>query len=139
MDPSVESAAWFVISEALTNAIKHSEAELITVRIRTGDRLTVQVSDNGVGMAGPTTGHGVTGMRDRVATLGGELTFGAGPGGGTVVDFWIPLPAAEPAAGEPADLVLVDQAVVDQAVEDQAVPHQEEVDPPAVVRASGAL
>ena len=134
MDPSVESAAWFVISEALTNAIKHSEAELITVRIRTGDRLTVQVSDNGVGMAGPTTGHGVTGMRDRVATLGGELTFGAGPGGGTVVDFWIPLPAAEPAAGEPADLVLVDQAVVDQAVVDQ-----EEVDPPAVVRASGAL
>ena len=78
MDPSVESAAWFVISEALTNAIKHSEAELITVRIRTGDRLTVQVSDDGVGMAGPTTGHGVTGMRDRVATLGGELTFGAG-------------------------------------------------------------
>ena len=43
LDPSVESAAWFVISEALTNAIKHSEAELITVRIRTGDRLTVQV------------------------------------------------------------------------------------------------
>ena len=49
-----------------SNAIKHSEAELITVRIRTGDRLTVQVSDDGVGMTGSATGHGMTGMRDRV-------------------------------------------------------------------------
>ena len=78
MDASVESAAWFVISEAVTNAIKHSEAELITVRIRTGDRLTMQVSDDGVGMTGSATGHGMTGMRDRVADARRRAEFRSG-------------------------------------------------------------
>ncbi|MET0863043.1 MAG: histidine kinase, partial [Nakamurella sp.] len=50
-EPTVESAAWFVISEALTNALKHAYADRVSVRIRADERLRVEVSDDGVGIA----------------------------------------------------------------------------------------
>ena len=94
-EPSVESAAWFVISEAITNAIKHAQATTITVRVRTGRRLTVEVTDDGIGIPAAATGHGITGMSDRVSALDGTFSVTAVDGGGTALSFSFPLAAPD--------------------------------------------
>ena len=82
----VESAAYFVVAEALTNAAKHSHARAIEVTIRdVGGWLQVAVSDDGIGGAEPGRGSGIVGLRDRVAALGGRLSVEGPPGGGTRV------------------------------------------------------
>jgi signal transduction histidine kinase len=88
---SVEAAAYFVVAEALTNVAKHARATtaIVTVR-RTGDRLTVQVQDNGVGGAAVAGGSGLAGLRDRVRTLDGELHLLSPEGGPTVLMVEIP-------------------------------------------------
>jgi signal transduction histidine kinase len=103
-EPSIESAAWFVISEALTNTIKHAHAEHVTVRIRSGARLLVDVIDDGVGIGDQPGGHGVTGMSDRVAALDGILQIGTSPDGGTALSFSLPL-SGLPASALPAAAV----------------------------------
>ena len=104
-EPSIESAAWFVISEALTNTVKHSRAAQVTVRFRTADRLEIDVLDDGVGVPDRVGGHGLTGMSDRVAALDGTFDIGRGAAGGTVLRVSFPLPtdaaASGPAAGLP--------------------------------------
>ena len=80
----VESAAYFVVSEALTNAAKHSHARAIDVTIReVGGWLQVEVSDDGIGGAKPGRGSGIIGLEDRVAALGGRMTVKSPTGGGT--------------------------------------------------------
>ena len=75
--------AYLVASEAVTNALKHAQAGRIGVRLGTqGDRLTVEVSDDGVG--GVPDG-GLTALRDRVASVGGRLRVDSPHGGGTTV------------------------------------------------------
>lgn len=86
IDPDLEAAAYFVASEALTNAAKHSGATKAEVRAtRVKDSLVLAVSDDGVGGASPATGTGLEGIGDRLAALGGKLTVESPPGGGTRV------------------------------------------------------
>jgi signal transduction histidine kinase len=86
----VESAAYFVVAEALANAGKHSRAKRVDVRIlRDGDVLTVEVSDDGVGGADPN-GSGLSGLRRRIEALDGTLRVASPPGGPTVVRAEMP-------------------------------------------------
>jgi signal transduction histidine kinase len=88
---SVEAAAYFVASEALTNVAKHAGASMATVTVRrTADRLTVQVQDDGVGGASLDRGSGLAGLRDRVGALDGELHLLSPEGGPTVLMVEIP-------------------------------------------------
>jgi signal transduction histidine kinase len=89
-DP-LETAAYFVASEALANAAKLARASAVTLRAarRNGD-LVVSVRDDGVGGAQPSVGSGLAGMTDRVAALGGTLTVESPAGGGTVVVAELP-------------------------------------------------
>ena len=88
---AVETAAYFVVSEALTNVSKYAHAAHATVRLeRVNGRLLVEVSDDGVGGAAATAGSGLRGLSDRVAALSGTLELSSPPGRGH--------PAARPAA-----------------------------------------
>jgi signal transduction histidine kinase len=88
----IEATAYFVISEALTNAVKHSGASVVRVGVE-GDRETVRVSidDDGVGGANAARGSGLVGLRDRVEALGGRLTLRSAPGEGTQLVAELPL------------------------------------------------
>ena len=88
---SVEAAAYFVVSEALANVAKHANATRANVTVRrSGDRLTVQVEDDGVGGASLVEGSGLAGLRDRVGALDGELHLLSPEGGPTVLMVEIP-------------------------------------------------
>lgn len=90
--PEVESAAYFVTAEALTNAVKHSGAERVGVTVAShGVDLLLTIVDDGAGGATPTPGSGgLTGMRDRVAALGGTLVTVSPSGGGTTISARFP-------------------------------------------------
>jgi signal transduction histidine kinase len=86
----VETAAYFVVAEALANAGKHAQASRVDVRItRIGDRLAVEVHDDGVGGADPA-GGGLSGLRSRVEALDGTLTVISPRGGPTTVRAELP-------------------------------------------------
>jgi signal transduction histidine kinase len=91
LPPSIQLALYRIIQEALTNTLKHSAAASARVQLTYGpDGVALEVTDDGrprarpVGApeAGPATGHGITGMRERAAVFGGEVSAGPGPGGG---------------------------------------------------------
>jgi signal transduction histidine kinase len=87
---TVETAAYYVVAEALTNAAKHASATSAAVRLsRVDDRLVVEVSDDGVGGADPS-GGGLTGLRSRVAALDGTLRVASPAGGPTLVRAELP-------------------------------------------------
>jgi signal transduction histidine kinase len=87
----VEVAVYFVVSEALANAAKHSGANRVEVSVRReGASLLVDVRDDGAGGATTDTGSGLMGMTDRVAVLGGVIKVASPPGAGTVVHAEIP-------------------------------------------------
>lgn len=80
----VESTAYYLIAEALTNTVKHAGATRIEITMqRTDHTLTVTVADNGSGGAAAGRGLGLSGIADRVDTAGGRLTVDSPPGGGT--------------------------------------------------------
>jgi len=82
----VETAAYYVVSEALTNAAKHSQATEVRVAAScSGGTLTIEVADDGVGGAGNGTGSGLRGLADRVEALDGRLTVSSPPGRGTTL------------------------------------------------------
>jgi signal transduction histidine kinase len=88
---AVETAAYFVVSEALTNVAKYAQAAHASVRLeRTGGRLLVEVADDGIGGAAPATGSGLRGLADRVAALDGVLEVVSPPGGGTRLTVELP-------------------------------------------------
>jgi len=91
----VEVAAYRIVQEALTNVARHAGPATATVRLTYGEQdLTVQVDDNGRGPAARpprAVGTGITGMRERVAALGGELYAGPRPGGGFRVQARLPV------------------------------------------------
>jgi signal transduction histidine kinase len=101
LDPGVELAAYRIVQEALTNARRHAEGAAIDVELHyTADALWLRVRDNGPGPPSGTTppsGHGLLGMRERAAAVGGKLRTGAASGGGFVVEAMLPT-AAEAAA-----------------------------------------
>jgi signal transduction histidine kinase len=85
----VESAAYFVIAEALANVIKHAHASRAVVRAVCDDgRLIVEIGDDGIG--GATQGSGLQGLADRAGALNGTLTWSSPLGGGTVLHAEIP-------------------------------------------------
>jgi signal transduction histidine kinase len=87
----IQRAAYFIVAEALTNALKHSHAREVGVRLaRAGGWLTVQVSDDGVGLGPPGTGTGLRGMADRADVLGGRMTVSVPPDGGTTLRVELP-------------------------------------------------
>jgi len=87
----VEVAAYYVVSESLTNIGKHAEAWDASVRVaRTDSRLVVEVVDDGIGGADTEGGSGIRGLADRVEALGGRLRIWTPRGGGTRVEAEIP-------------------------------------------------
>ncbi|WP_431954807.1 sensor histidine kinase [Nocardia lijiangensis] len=89
--PGVELAAYFIIAEAITNAAKHSGGTHVAVRLETRDEtLRVVVADDGLGGAQVGRG-GLSGLCDRAAALGGDLTIDSPHGGGTVLVATLPL------------------------------------------------
>lgn len=92
----VELAVYRVAQEALTNAVRHSGGTRARIRLTAPPgHLVLQVSDDGGGLgAGPVSGGGIRGMRERALTVGGRLLLGVADGGGVEVELDVPLPAA---------------------------------------------
>jgi signal transduction histidine kinase len=87
----LEVAAYYVVSESLTNVGKHAQATAATVEIsRLSKQIVVEVIDNGVGGADTERGTGLRGLADRVESLGGRLLIWTPAGGGTRVRAEIP-------------------------------------------------
>jgi signal transduction histidine kinase len=87
----IESAAYFVVSEALANAAKHSHASEVRVAASyEGRTLAVEIADDGIGGAAPAGGSGLRGLADRVEALGGRFTISSPPGRGTTLRAEIP-------------------------------------------------
>ena len=87
----METVAFAAVSEALANAVKHAAAREVRVTARRdGDRLTVQVRDDGCGGADPTRGSGITGLADRAAAAGGRLFMSSPAGGPTILRVELP-------------------------------------------------
>jgi signal transduction histidine kinase len=82
----VETTAYFVIAEALTNTVKHARATSASVRavVRAG-ALELDIRDDGTGGADPRHGTGLVGLADRVESIGGTLTITSPAGGGTTI------------------------------------------------------
>jgi signal transduction histidine kinase len=90
----IEVGAYYVISEALTNAAKHANASSVVVDVEAiDDVLRLSVRDNGVGGADLSRGSGLVGLKDRVAALGGRISLESPPGGGTSLEVELPLVA----------------------------------------------
>jgi signal transduction histidine kinase len=91
LDPSVESTAYFVVSEALANVAKHSGASTASVSIaRRADRLVIEIRDDGEGGADATKGTGLRGLHDRVTALGGWMQVVSPAGGPTTLFVEVP-------------------------------------------------
>jgi signal transduction histidine kinase len=89
---SVESAAYFVVSEGLANVAKYARAKHVTVSVeRVDGSVTVEVADDGVGGADAAAGSGLRGLADRVAALDGTLTVDSPAGRGTRLRARIPI------------------------------------------------
>lgn len=87
----IESAAYFMTSEALTNAAKHSHgSEVAVVAAYQSNTLTVEVTDDGIGGATASGGSGLRGLADRIEALGGSFTVSSPPGRGTTLRAEIP-------------------------------------------------
>jgi signal transduction histidine kinase len=106
LDEVVEAGAYFLASEAVTNALKHADTDRIVVRVaQEGEGLRVEVADRGRGFdpASVSLGGGLQNLRDRVNALGGTLRIIAAPGEGTCVTALLPIdPGVRP--GEVAPL-----------------------------------
>jgi signal transduction histidine kinase len=92
---AAQAAAYFVVAEALTNVARHAAAEHVVVRAavtdgETGERLRVEVSDDGAGGAEPRSGSGLAGLRGRVAALDGAFDLTSPTGAGTRLTVELP-------------------------------------------------
>jgi signal transduction histidine kinase len=95
---AVESTAYYVAAEALTNAARHADASMVTVSAEADDDvLHLSIRDDGIGGADPSRGSGLAGLEDRVAAVSGALSVADAPGGGTVVSVSLPLRGARDA------------------------------------------
>jgi len=87
----VETAAYYTVAEALTNAAKHAQATSADIQVaENGGILRVRVCDNGCGGADSREGSGLVGLRDRAEALGGHLELHSPPGEGTTLDITLP-------------------------------------------------
>jgi signal transduction histidine kinase len=108
----IEVAAYYVVSEALTNAAKHANASHVDIEASARDgSLRLSIRDDGVGGAEPAGGSGLVGIRDRVEALGGSIEITSPPRHGTHIVVRFPLeldltvdsPPESWSAGTPAD------------------------------------
>ena len=91
LDAAVETAAYFVVAEALANVAKHSQARRCVIGLRHDqDTLRAWVTDDGVGGAALDKGHGLRGLDDRVRAIGGQLRITSPSGGPTTVTAELP-------------------------------------------------
>jgi signal transduction histidine kinase len=99
----LEVAAYYVVSEALTNAAKHSGASGAEVHLHAdGGVVRVEICDDGAGGADPARGSGIVGLRDRVEALGGTMRLASPPGEGTSLVVKLPMRRPwEPANADP--------------------------------------
>ncbi|TMD15816.1 MAG: sensor histidine kinase [Chloroflexi bacterium] len=99
LPPAVDLSAYRILQEATTNVLKHARASRVEIRVQYSERvLALDVRDDGKGRGEQqpaSSGHGLIGMRERVALFGGELRAGPEPGGGFGVHARLPL-GAEP-------------------------------------------
>ena len=99
--PDAASCLYRVTQEALRNVAKHAHAKQVTLRLESSaGGIKIVIADDGVGFdAGDTqhrrSGLGVVGMQERVRLVGGRFKLASRPGGGTVVEVWVPLPEAD--------------------------------------------
>jgi signal transduction histidine kinase len=94
---SIEVAAYYVVSEALTNAAKHSRASHVDVEVEARDRaLCIAVHDDGVGGADATRGSGLLGLKDRAEAIGGTIRLESLQGAGTSLIVELPLDSSTP-------------------------------------------
>ena len=92
LPPTVGTAIYFVVAEALTNVAKYARASSATVAVtRAGDGVTVEITDDGAGGADVTAGSGLRGLADRVAALDGRLDVVSPEGAGTTLRAEVPL------------------------------------------------
>jgi signal transduction histidine kinase len=97
LDPPVESACYFGVAEALANAVKHSGARLVQIRIRhASGKLKIMVVDDGVGGADPADGGGLAGIERRLGTFDGILAVSSPPGGPTMIVMEVPCALSSP-------------------------------------------
>jgi signal transduction histidine kinase len=88
----VEVTAYYVCSEALTNATRHARASVVSIALEERDGcLHLSIRDDGAGGADPARGSGLIGLRDRVEALGGSLEVSSPPGEGTLIGVQLPL------------------------------------------------
>jgi signal transduction histidine kinase len=88
----VEVAAYFVVSEALTNAAKYAQASVVHVDLEAADSIVkLSIRDDGIGGADPSRGSGLIGLRDRIESLGGRIEVASPGGGGTALRAEIPI------------------------------------------------
>ncbi len=89
--PSIEGMAYFIVSESLANAVKHARATSASVRVeQVGERLRIDVTDNGVGGARPANGSGLRGLADRAESVDGHFEVWSPIGGPTVIRAELP-------------------------------------------------
>jgi len=89
-----ERLVYRLVQEALTNAVKHASASHVTLNVQEGDgEIQIAVRDDGEGFdqSAPTAGRGLTGMRERIELLGGEIEVSSKPGEGTAISARVPL------------------------------------------------
>jgi signal transduction histidine kinase len=90
--PATEVAAYYVVSESLTNAAKHAGASVVRVELEeAGGSLSISIRDDGVGGADFARGSGLVGLKDRAEALGGRISVDSPPGGGTAIRVELPL------------------------------------------------
>ena len=92
LSPQIETTAYFIVAEAITNVVKHAHAKRATVDVTVdGPTLVIEVRDDGRGGADARDGTGLTGLLDRVEAANGTLTVTSRPGAGTAVRATLPL------------------------------------------------
>lgn len=89
--PGAAHTLFCCVQEAITNAVRHAGAKLVTIDIgRSGDVISASIADDGYGCAGSTEGNGLSGMRERLAQHGGSMTVGGHRGRGFRIDLLLP-------------------------------------------------
>jgi PAS domain S-box-containing protein len=102
----VEVAAYYTVSEALTNASKHAKATRVWVTLRVeDDMLLLSIRDDGVGGADSNRGSGLTGLRDRIEALEGRIQIESPSGSGTLIEVEIPIARPADRHREPDELL----------------------------------
>jgi len=92
VDAGLADHAEAVVREAVSNAVRHSDARTLTITVRVEDELLIEVVDDGRGMPADVTPSGLNNLRRRAADAGGDFSVGDAPGGGTVLRWTAPLP-----------------------------------------------